>query len=279
MKLFKEILLSIIGCVFAALGTTIFLLPNKLSTGGFAGIATVIYYLFDIKMGTTILILNIPLFIITYFKLGKKFVLKSAICTIIFSKLIDLFTEVLVFTDDKLLASIYGGVIVGIGSALILKAESSTGGSDLVVQVIKAFRPHVKIGSILVIIDIVIVFINLIFLEIFQIGLYSFVAIYIMGKMIDIVFEGINFSKMIYIISDKSEEISDDINNIFGKGTTGFYSKGMYTNKDKLVIMCVAKRNEIMKIKHLALQKDKDAFIIITDARQVYGLGFIKHEN
>lgn len=229
MKLFKEILLSILGCFFMAIGTCVFLLPNKLSTGGFAGIATVIYYLFNIKMGTIIILLNIPLFIIAFFKLGKIFLLKTVISTILFSWFLDIFDNLYIFSEDKLLASIYGGILIGIGSALILKAESSTGGTDLIVQIIRYFKPYVKMGNILVLIDLGIVFINIVFLQTIEIGLYSFVAIYIVGKMIDIVFEGINFSKMIYIISDKYEEISKSINIEFKRGVTGINSKGMYT--------------------------------------------------
>lgn len=274
MKLFKEILLSIIGCLLMAIGTCVFLLPNKLSTGGFAGIATIIYYVFNIKMGITIIILNIPLVIIAFFKLGKNFLVKTAISTILFSYFLNLLDNIYIFTEDKLLSSIYGGILVGIGSAFVLKAESSTGGTDLIVQVIRHFKPHVKMGNFLVLIDTAIVFLNLVFFKTIEIGLYSFVAIYIVGKMIDVVFEGINFSKMIYIISDKFEEISNLINTEFERGVTGFYSKGMYTKKDRLVIMCVTKRADMMKIKQLALEIDKNAFIIITDAREVYGLGF-----
>ena len=274
MKLFKEIFLSGIGCLFMALGTALFLLPNKLSTGGFSGIATVMYYLFDIQMGTTILILNIPLFIISFFKLGKEFLIKTIISTILFSYFLNIFENVYLFIEDKLLASIYGGILVGIGCALVLKAECSTGGTELIANLIRYIKPYIKTANVLVLIDMGIVFWNLLFFKTIEIGLYSFIAIYIVGKMIDVLFEGINFSKMIYIISDKSEKISNKINVEFNKGVTGIYSKGMYTKKDKLVIMCVAKRNDIMKIKQLALEMDKSAFIIIIDAREVYGLGF-----
>lgn len=154
MKFIKENVISIIGSLFIALGTSLFLVPTKLSSGGFAGIATVLYYLFNIKMGTTILLLNIPLFILSYFKLGKSFIVKSAISTIIFSKLLDLFNNINSFTTDKLLSSIYGGVLIGIGSALILKAHSSTGGTDLIVQLIKGYKSHLKMGTILVVIDV-----------------------------------------------------------------------------------------------------------------------------
>ena len=274
MKFIKENIISIIGSFFMAIGTSFFLVPNKLSSGGFTGIATVIYYLFNIEMGITILILNIPLFIIAYFKIGKNFLLKSAISTIAFSIILDFLNSLNFFTKDKLLSSIYGGFFIGIGSALILKVQSSTGGTDLIVQIINEYKPHLKMGNLLVSIDIGIVLINIIFLGNLEIGLYSFIAIFIVGKMVDLIFEGINFSKMIYIISDKSNQISELINKEIGKGTTGLYGKGMFTKKDKLVIICVAKRNEIMKIKKLARQIDKNSFIIITDAREVYGLGF-----
>ncbi len=231
MKLFKEILLSIIGCLLMAIGTCVFLLPNKLSSGGFSGIATIFYYLFNIRLGTTILILNIPLFTVAFLKLGKRFFFKTIISTIIFSYFLDIFDNVYVFVQDKLLASIYGGILIGIGSACILKSESSTGGTDLTVHLIRYFKPYIKMGNILVFIDLGIVFLNLFFLRNIEIGLYSFIAIYIVGKMIDILFEGVNFSKMIYIISDEYEKISEVINIEFERGVTGFYSKGMYTRK------------------------------------------------
>ena len=145
--------------------------------------------------------------------------------------LIDRLDNVYVFTEDKLLASIYGGILIGIGSACILKFDSSTGGTDLTVHIIRYFKPYIKMGNILVLIDLIIVFFNLLFLGNIEIGLYSFIAIYIVGKMIDILFEGINFSKMIYIISEKNKEISHSINTEFERGVTGIYSKGMYTRK------------------------------------------------
>ena len=233
MKFIKQNLISIIGTLFMALGTSVFLVPNKLSSGGFAGIATIIYYLFDINMGSSILFFNIPLFIFAYFKLGKSFFIKSAISTIVFSIFLDLFNNINFYIGDKLLGSIYGGILVGIGSALILKAQSSTGGTDLIVQLVNEYNSYFKMGIMLVIIDIVIVLLNIIFLGEIEIGLYSFISIYIVGKMLDLFFEGINFSKVIYIITDKSYEISDLIINEFKKGTTGLYGKGMYTKKDK----------------------------------------------
>lgn len=273
MKKFYNFIVIIIGCFLAAFGTAIFLLPNKLSTGGFAGIGTIMYYLFNIPMGTTILVLNIPFFILGYLKIGLKFILKTIFATILYSELIDLLSGNINFIQDNFLSSIYGGIFVGLGLALVLKGDASTGGSDLIAHLAQKYNSKMKTSSILIILDIAIVTVNLIVFGDIEIGLYSAIAIYIVGKMIDIVFEGINFCKIIYIISDYSKVILEKINEA-DLGATGLYGKGAYTQKDKTVIMCVTKRNELMNIKNFAKEIDKNCFIIIADAREVYGLGF-----
>lgn len=128
MSIFYKFSLIIVGCALAGIGTASFLLPNQISSGGFAGIATVIYYFFNVQMGTTILILNIPLFILGYIKLGKKFIFKTIIATFLYSKFIDVFSCFDFYTEDRLLSSIYGGILIGLGLAIVLKAEASTGG-------------------------------------------------------------------------------------------------------------------------------------------------------
>ena len=131
-------------------------------------------------------------------------------------------------------------------------------------------------GKVLEIIDFSVVLLNLIFFKDLEIGLYSFIAIFLYGRMLDLFFEGINFSKMIYIISDKYDEISRAINLDLKSGATGFYGKGLYSGNERIIIMCVTQRKNIIKIREIAQKIDKDVFIIITDAREVYGLGFKK---
>jgi uncharacterized membrane-anchored protein YitT (DUF2179 family) len=260
--------------MLAAFGTSEFLLPNQLSSGGFSGIATITYYLFNIPMGTTIMVLNIPLFILGYIKLGKKFILKTIIATFLYSGFIDMFSGLNIFTQDRLLSSIYGGIFIGIGLALVFKANASTGGTDLIAHIAQNYNVNMRMSNIIVIIDFIVVLSNLIAFKEVEIGLYSVIAIYVSGKMIDIVFEGINFSKIIYIISDKYDEIMEIINKDVKKGATALYGKGSYTGKNRMIIMCVSKRRDIDKIKSISKQIDSNAFIIITDAREVYGLGF-----
>ena len=269
-----QIIETIIGSFIMAAAVSLFLLPNELSSGGFSGIATVTYYLFNVPMGITILALNIPLFLLSTLKIGKEFLGKSTIGTVSLSLFSDILDKFEPLTQDKILACVYGGILTGIGTALILRANSSTGGSDLASIMIKEYKPMFRTGNLITIIDFIIVFLNVIFLGKIEIGLYSAITIYLMGKVIDILFEGIYFTKLLFIISDKNEEISKFIENEVKRGVTGIYGKGMYTNKEKLILMCAIGRNNLAEIKTKIKQIDPKAFLIITNSREVLGVGF-----
>lgn len=275
-KLAIETIETIIGAFVMAVATSLFLLPNQLSSGGVAGIATIFYYFFKIPMGITILAFNIPLFLFSGYKLGKDFFIKSVIGTAIFSVFIDFLDTFNPLTQDRFLACIYGGVIIGLGTAIILKANSSTGGSDLVSALAKKYNPNIRMSNVITIIDTVIVALNVLFFKEIEIGLYSAIAIYLMGKIIDIIFEGIYFTKLLIIISDKNQEIAEEIGEKVRKGTTGLFGKGMYTNEEKLVLICAASRGDVSKVKQTARKIDPKSFIIIANAREVVGLGFKK---
>lgn len=266
----------IIGTALVAMSTSLFLLPNQLSSGGFSGIATIIYYLLKIPLGTTVLVLNIPLFIMSLIKNGKSFFLNAITGTIGLSFFLNIFEKLKPITTDRFLACIYGGIIAGIGTAIVLKANASTGGTDLLTQIIKAYKPNVRISNLLVILDTLIVAANVLFFKELEIGLYSAIAIYIMGKMLDIFFEGIDFAKIVYIISPKNEEIAKKIGNEIKRGSTALYGKGMYKKKDIDVLFCVASRNEVREIRKVVKDIDSSAFIVITNAREVFGEGFKK---
>ena len=257
-----------------AISVSFFLLPNELSSGGFSGIATILYYRLKVPMGITIASLNIPLFLMAGYKLGKRFFLKSLIGTISLSVFIDLLDKYKVITNDKMLAAIYGGILTGVGTAIILKSHSSTGGSDLVTYIIKKYNTKIELGHAITIIDAIIVSLNVVFLRKIEIGLYSAITIYLMGLMIDVVFEGIFFSKLLFIISDKNEKIAKEIQIKINRGLTGIYGKGMYENNNKLILMCAVDRRDIANIKKLILSIDRDAFVVVTNSREVLGYGF-----
>lgn len=276
-KYIIETIMIIIGALFIAIGTAFFLLPNQLSSGGFSGITTIIYYLIGFPMGTTMIIINLPLFIIALLKIGKRFFFKALVGTAVLSIFLNAFEGVSAITHDRLLASIYGGILIGIGTAIILRANASTGGSELLGNIIASFKPMARTGKLIILIDTIVVILNVLFFREIEVGLYSAIAIYLSGQMIDIIFEGTNFTKMIFIVSNKYEEIAKNIGTKIGRGSTGIYAQGMYHETDKMVLWCVASRREIIRIKQIAKKIDEKAFIVISNAREVLGQGFKKN--
>lgn len=273
-KYIYDFILLIIGCAIMAISTSFFLLPNQLSSGGFTGIATITYYLLKWPVGIVILALNIPLFILSYFRIGKEFLIKGILGTIFLSIFIDIFDKFKPLTQDRILGCVYGGIIMGIGMSLVLKGSSSTGGTDLLSYIIKSYKPYYRTSNLIVIIDIVIVSLNVFFLRDIEIGLYSAITIYLMGKMLDIIFEGVYFTKMIFIVSDKYKEIAKEIEENVRRGITGLQARGMYTNEEKMMLWCISSRNETIRIKQICKRIDRNSFIVISNAREAYGIGF-----
>ena len=269
-----EYIYIIIGAFLMAVSTALFLLPNQLSTGGISGISTILYYLCNYPVGLTMLLINVPLFVIAMVKVNKRLFFKSILGTVLLSVFIDSLGNLSPITNDRFLACIYGGIIMGIGTAIILKAGASTGGTDLLSYVIRAYNNKFKSSRVIIIADTIIIFFNIIFFREIEIGLYSVIAIYLMGKMIDIIFEGIYFTKIMFIISEKYEEISKEIGILVKRGSTGIYSKGMYSGKQNVMLFCVASRKEVAEIKQIIKQIDKNAFIVTTDAIETLGKGF-----
>lgn len=277
-EIFEDFLYTTVGSVLISVGTSLFLLPYKISTGGFSGIATVFYYLYGIRIGSLILVLNVPLFIVGFFLIGKYFFIKTVYSTWLLSYVLNFIAElkVVVNVDDKMVAVIFGGIIVGIGTSLVFLGNSSTGGSELLIQIIQHFSKKIKISHLIIAIDSIVVIFNMLVFKNIEIGLYSLIAIYLNSKMVDTISEGINFSKVVYIISDKPNEISKSILNTLNKGVTGLYGRGMYRNEEMLILVCVVKNRDLLGMKKLVYSIDKNAFMFITDSAYVYGLGFSK---
>lgn len=275
-KFLKNTFSIIFGCILMAAGTSFFLLPNKLSAGGFAGISTIVYYLFKIPLGTFMLAINVPVFILTYYKLGKRFAINSIIGATLYSVFVDIFDKLPAVTDDRLLACIYGGILTGVGTGILLNVKSTTGGTELVTNIIKSYNAKYTTSKLIIIIDTVIVILNVIFFGEIEIGLYSAITIIIMGKVIDILVEGTNFSKLLFIISEKNDKIAKEIGTNVKRGSTGIYGKGMFKDNSKIVLMCAIGRGDLPKVKQIVKEIDKDAFIIISNAREVLGMGFRK---
>lgn len=273
-KFSLELIQIILGAAIMGFGVSFFLVPNQLSSGGFTGIATITYYLFHFPVGTVNLVLNIPFFVFGLFKLGKEFFVKSLVGTVSLSIFIDFFEQYPSLTQDRFLACIYGGCILGFGTALVLRVFASTGGTELIANLIRHYKPNLRTSNIMVVFDITVIALNVLVFRKIEIGLYSAIAIYLYGKVIDIFFEGIYFTKMMFIISSKYEEIAQMVGKEVKRGATGIYAKGMYTHEEKMMLLCIGSRGEVIKIKQIARKIDPKSFIVILNAREAFGIGF-----
>jgi uncharacterized membrane-anchored protein YitT (DUF2179 family) len=293
-KRIKDYIWIIVGSIITALAVNIFLVPYKIAPGGVTGIATVIYYLsaHRFHVGTTMLILNIPLFIFGLRFIGGRFILRTLFSTVFLSAVIDttepyirFLTENYLFksinvgdSPDLLLYSIFGGFFMGVGLGLVFRSGATTGGTDLAARIVKHFAPSHTMGKLLLLIDsCVIVFASIAFNSLL-LGLYSIISLYICSKIIDSILEGFNFAKAVFIISDKSDEIANKILIELDRGVTALKGTGMYTGRDKNVLYCVLQRGQLALLKTLVKGVDPGAFVILTDIREVLGEGFKSHD-
>jgi len=266
----------LIGVVLITISINCFFLKLKIAPGGVSGLATVIYYLTNISVGTIVFVLNIPLFIAGFLSFGKRFSIKTLLATFLLSFLLDNTLFLPQITDDILLASVFGGIIMGAGMALVFKGGATTGGTDILAKVVNKYLPAFNISEQLFVIDgLVVVFAMIVFRD-FDIGLYSIITIWLSAKVIDIVFEGVGFAKAMFIISNNGEEIGKRIMDEVGRGVTGLSGEGMYLKTDKKILLTVVDRTQIPTIRKISKDIDKKAFIIITYVRQALGEGFNK---
>ncbi len=278
------------GAGITGLAINIFLVPYKIAPGGLSGLATVIYYLSNGKLpvGTVMLVINIPLFLLGYKFIGRHFFIRTLYGTVILSVIIDL-TETFMAdlakkllineagnasTPDILLYSIIGGFLSGIGLGIVLKMEATTGGTELAAKLLNRPIKNLTIGQILLSIDALIIIFAIIAFKSVLIGLYSLVSLFITTKVIDALVEGVDYARAVLIISEHQEEIAKRIINDMDRGVTELKGRGVYSGKDKNVLLCVLSRNEIQHLKEIVHSIDTNAFMILADVREVLGEGF-----
>lgn len=271
-KTVKEYIIIVLGCLITALSFNLFFIPGQIAPGGLSGLGTVIYYLIGIPVGVVTLVLNIPLFLISIKQLGGAFGVRTLVATLLLSLFIDL-VKVPAMTTDPLLASIYGGVLMGAGLGIIFRMNATTGGTDLFAKLIHRYFPTISVAWVLFFIDFLVVIAAAIVFGPNQ-ALYAVVALAITAKVIDLVQEGLNAAKAIIIISNRSEQIADKIMKDLDRGVTLLNGKGAFTGENKNVILCVVNRMQIPKIKNLIYEIDSRAFAIVYDVKEVLGEGF-----
>jgi uncharacterized membrane-anchored protein YitT (DUF2179 family) len=276
-KWFLSYSLIIIGAFTLALSFVLFITPYKIVPGGVYGISIVMHYLLGTPVGLVALCFDIPLTLLGIKFLGPRFGMK----TVVGFSLTALFTDVLTYfwgfeplvNGDALLSSIFGGVLAGLGLGLIFKAKATSGGSDIIAMIIAKYT-RLPLGILMIYVDSAIVLIGLAVFRDWKIPLYSWIVIYITGKVIDVVLEGVSYDKSLFIISDKHEEIRDKIINDLDRGGTYINGNGMYNMAEKRIIFTVVSRRELALLEEYIHGIDPKAFLTVTDATEILGEGF-----
>lgn len=273
-----DIVKTAIGCALFALGFDLFLLPGGMNAGGLSGLAMVFVHLTDIgSVGTVTALMNIPLFILAGMKIGKKFFAGSFIGMAFSSVFIDIFARIPAPQVEPLLGALYGGLICGVGLGCVFAAGVSTGGSDIIVRLLQRKWRHVPIGIINICFDgCVAVLTGIVYREINS-ALYSGIAIFVVGKIIDAVVYSFDYSKVALIITKQYELVAQEISDQLDRGATYLYGEGTYSRKETKVVLTAVKRQQVAQLKELVVAIDPDAFIIVQEAHQVLGDGFIRY--
>ena len=273
-RFIKDYIMITIGAIITALSLVILTVPNKIAAGGVSGVATILYHMFGFKVGIVILVINVPLFLVAIYVLGGRIGIKTLWGIIVLSLTVDILTPILQpLTNEFILASIYGGVLAGVGMGLVFRGGGTTGGTDLITALTSYFFPHFSIGQGLFLIDGLVIALAGIVFDV-ELALYAAITIFVSTKIIDIIQEGFNISKSVFIISDQSKEIKDEILNKMRRGVTALKGYGGYSGREKDVLMVTINRAEITKIKNLIREIDEDAFVIMNEAHEVLGEGF-----
>ena len=278
-NLWKTYLLLTAGTFFMAVGINVIYEPLSMVTGGFSGIGILVKKMTQtenspgISVGFTTLVLNIPLFIWGYYQKGRTFIRKTIYAAICFSFFLMVVPTYDIVKQDYLMATLVGGTLNGVGIGLVFSQGASTGGSDLLSTLTGRFMLGLRAPERLILIDTVIVAAG-VFVFGLEIGLYAIVAVFVTGKVSDAIVEGLKFAKVAYIISDDSESIAEEVFRQLGRGITGLEGRGMYSKTNKTVLMCVVSKKEAVILKEIVKCADKNAFFIVSDAKEVLGEGF-----
>ncbi len=274
-KFFIDILYFIVGTFVYSAAVNMFLSPNGISPGGFTGVAVVVNHLIGLPTGTALFAFNIPVLIIGYKKMGGRFVAKTTFVTILLSTVLNIAERLLPhFKIDGILASMFGGILLGVGLSLILLRGATTGGIDIVAKLINRKARHLSVGKIILMADGVVIALNAIVYKNAQSALYSVVAMYAATRMMDTLLYGADKGKIIYVITAHPDLICQKINRDVGRGVTRLTATGGYTGEARTMLMCTVRVHEAAAVHDVIKECDNCAFIVVTDAGEIIGEGF-----
>ena len=272
------IAVTLLGSALFALGFSCFLLPNDISTGGISGLALVAVELLKFgSVGSLSVLINLPLFLIAGLKIGRRFFFGSLAGMLCSSVLIDAFTLLPMPATEPLIGALYGGALCGLGLGTVFTAGSSTGGSDIVVRLLKLRYRDMPIGQISMCFDAMVVVITGLVFQNLNKALYTGVAVFLCGKVMDLVVYRFDNSKVALIMTKEHQKIAEGINNRLDRGATFLSGEGSFTHRQMKVVLTAVKRQQLTELKELVMEIDPTAFVIVQEAHQVLGDGFIHY--
>lgn len=257
-----------------AVGISLFLDPNNLAPGGVSGISIMLSRVTPVATGTWILLINVPILALGLWKFGMKFLISTIYCTVVSSAFTNMLLGFAPLTNDKLLAALAGGAVMAVSMGMILKAGATTGGVDIIVKVMRLRYRHLKTGNLYLIMDATVVTLSGIMFRNLETALYAAVAIFVSSVVLDTVLYGKDGAKMIYIISDSPDRITDRLLEDLDIGVTSLKGEGAYSGKEKKVLMCVMRKPLAPKAQQIVKEEDPEAFMIVSDATEIFGEGY-----
>lgn len=263
-----------VGAVLMGVALSVFMVPFKIAPGGASGLATVLHYLTGLRVSVLIPLINIPIFIIGIIRLERDFLVKSVFGTVVLSIATETAAILPPPTSDPLISAVFGGAVMGIGISAVLSRGGTTGGTDILVLVIRRSFSEVSVGRLYLLIDGAVIAMAGLAFSSGEIIFYSAVSLVVSTYMTDAALEGLNLARLVYIISDSNREICDRIYAELKRGVTGLNSVSMYSGRSGRILMCVIRKGQLPKLKKIIQDIDKDAFVIICDAKEVMGSGF-----
>ncbi|MBQ1283435.1 MAG: YitT family protein [Acutalibacteraceae bacterium] len=278
-KLFLQLVTISLGCVAYASGLILFLNPNDLAPGGVSGVSIMLSRFIPVEVGTLILVFNIPLLITAFIKFGAKFTAMTAFATVLSSTIMDLLEAFLppdyAVTRDKLLAGIFGGTLMALGMGVIFRAGGTTGGSDIIIRLLRRKFRHLKTSTIFLITDCIIVGISALVFGNIEAALYAGIALAVNSSVLDFVLYGSNGARMIFIVTEHPDEINTALTEKLNTGSTVIRGEGAYTGKEKTILMVVAKKHRFPKIRDAVGAADPNSFMIVSSASEIFGNGYL----
>lgn len=273
-KIIRNCIYILIGTLLYAGGISLFLDPNNLAPGGLIGVSVILNRLIPVRTGTLYFVLNIPIVILGIWKFGIKFMASTAVVIVLNSVLTDFLAGFGAITTEPILACLAGGIMIGAGIGIIFRAGTTTGGMDIIVKVIKSKYKHIRTGFLFFMLDMVIVSISGVVFGDFNVAMYAFIAVFVSGRVMDMVLYGSDEARLIYIISDNYQNISKRVLEELDVGVTFLEGKGAYSNSSKNVIMCVIRKQLTPRLEDIIKEEDPASFMIVSSASEIYGEGY-----